>query len=325
MPDRFVVTGAAGFIASRVVELLLEQDCEVIGFDNLNEAYDPRLKQWRLSQLRRWPRFLFHSVDICRRDILDRVAGLGAISGVIHLAARAGIRQSIENPWVYMDANVVGTLNMLQFCRERGVHKFVLSSTSSLYGNANSLPYDENADTTRPLSPYAASKQAAEALSYTFHHLTGLDVSVLRYFTVYGAAGRPDMSVFRFVRWISEGEPIRIYGNGGQSRDFTHVDDIARGTISALRPLGYKVINLGSDRPVALLSLIQIVERLCRRRGTVEWLPRNEADVNSTWANISRARDLLSWSPTVELEAGLETAVRWYRDHREFAYTIPLE
>ncbi|MBL8176013.1 MAG: NAD-dependent epimerase/dehydratase family protein [Bryobacterales bacterium] len=326
MPDRYVVTGVAGFIASRVTELLLEKDFEVIGLDNLNDAYDTRLKQWRLQRLQRWPQFRFHPVDICDREALGVLNdNADKIAAVIHLAARAGIRQSIGNPWVYVDTNVTGTLNMLQFCRVAGVPKFVLSSTSSLYGNANSLPYNEDADTTRPLSPYAASKQAAEALCHTFHHLSGLDVSILRYFTVYGAAGRPDMSIFRFVRWIYEGEPIRIYGDGGQSRDFTHVEDIARGTISALRPLGYKVINLGSDRPVALSSLIQTVERLCGRRGKVELLPRNEADAISTWANINRARELLSWSPVVGLEAGLETAVRWYRDHREFACSIALE
>ena len=176
---------------------------------------------------------------------------------MVNLAARAGVRPSVANPWVYYQANCLGTLNLLEMCRRSGVRKFLLASTSSLYGRHNPTPYREDADTNRPLSPYAASKKAAETLAFTYHHLHGLDVSIPRYFTVYGPAGRPDMSVFRFVRRIAEGEPIVVFGDGTQSRDFTFVDDIARGTIAALRPLGYEVINLGGDRPVLLATIIE--------------------------------------------------------------------
>ena len=203
----------------------------MVGVDNLNDAYDPRLKQWRLAQLQPRKNFRFHQLDITDRAALEPLfAADGAeppFAAVVNLAARAGVRPSVTNPWVYYQANCIGTLNLLDMCRQSGVRKFLLASTSSLYGKHNQVPYREDADTNRPLSPYAASKKAAETLAFTYHHLHGLDVSIPRYFTVYGPAGRPDMSVFRFIRRIAEGEPIIVFGDGSQSRDFTFVDDIA--------------------------------------------------------------------------------------------------
>ena len=226
MTKRYFVTGCAGFIASRVTELLLEAGHHVVGVDNINDAYDPRLKQWRLARLLPNKNFRFHRIDIGDKAALQAVfaadadaAALDAsadgpldgrpYAAVINLAARAGVRTSVENPWVYYQSNCDGTLNLLEMCRQFGVKKFVLASTSSLYGEHNPIPYREDADTNRPLSPYAASKKAAETLAYTYHHLHGLDVSIVRYFTVYGPAGRPDMSVFRFIRRIAEGRADR--------------------------------------------------------------------------------------------------------------------
>ena len=253
----YLVTGAAGFIASRVSERLAAAGHRVIGLDNLNDAYDPRLKQWRLERLMRLPNFVFHRLDVSDAASMERVFNGEECEAVINLAARAGVRQSVETPGVYLETNATGTLNLLECCRRHGVKKFLLASTSSLYGAHNPMPYREDADTNRPLSPYAASKKAAEALCYSYHHLHGIDVTVVRYFTVYGPAGRPDMSAFRFVQWISEDRPVVVYGDGSQSRDFTYVDDIARGTIAALKPLGFEVINLGSDRPVVLMDAIR--------------------------------------------------------------------
>jgi UDP-glucuronate 4-epimerase len=320
---KYLVTGAAGFIASKVTEFLLADGHSVVGLDNLNDAYDVRLKEWRLQRLRDRQGLQFHRVEISDRDALARLwAEAGPFDGVINLAARAGVRQSVENPWVYIDTNVTGTLNLLELCRTHGVKKFVLASTSSLYGAHNPMPYREDADTSRPLSPYAASKKAAEVMCYTYHSLYGLDVTVCRYFTVYGPAGRPDMSLFRFVQWIAEGQPVVVFGDGQQSRDFTYVDDIARGTIAALKPLGYETINLGSDTPVVLMDTIRLVEKLLGREAKLEFQPRHPADVTATWADITRARERLGWEPRVSCQQGIANLVQWYQENRDWAREI---
>jgi nucleoside-diphosphate-sugar epimerase len=319
----YLITGVCGFIASKVAEFLLDEGHTVVGIDNLNDAYDTRLKDWRLARLQMRNNFTFRRLDICDRPKLREVfADSPAFDGLINLAARAGVRQSIENPWVYFETNCTGTLNLLEMCREFKIPKFVLASTSSLYGSHNPLPYSEEADTNKPLSPYAASKKGAEALCYTYHHLFGLDVTVFRYFTVYGPAGRPDMSVFRFVQWISEGRPVLIFGDGGQSRDFTYVDDIARGTIKGLRPLGYEIINLGSDSPAQLMEVLRMTERLTGKNAQVLTRPAHPADVPATWANITRAREVLDWSPAMTLKEGIESVVNWYNENRTWAREI---
>jgi len=322
----YLVTGCAGFIGWKVAELLVSEGHAVVGVDSLNDAYDVRLKEWRLAQLQKHPAFTFYRLDIADREglrgLFEKVLAAAGCAAVIHLAARAGVRPSVENPWVYYETNVTGTLNLLELCREFGVRKFVLASTSSLYGAHNSGPFREDADTDRPLSPYAASKKAAEALCYTYHHLYGLDVTVLRYFTVYGPAGRPDMSLFRFVQWISEGRPVIVYGDGQQSRDFTYIDDIARGTLAALKPLGYEVINLGSDRPVVLMDAIRLVEELVGKKARIEHRPRHPADVPATWADIRKAERILGWRPRTSFREGVERLVSWYRENRSWAKEI---
>jgi UDP-glucuronate 4-epimerase len=324
---RILVTGCAGFIGARVCQTLLGNGHTVLGFDNLNDAYDPRLKRWRLDQLQSSPGFEFRMVDISDRSsvsgILDDALSRGAVSALINLAARAGVRYSVENPWVYFDTNVTGTLNLLELCRTRDIPKFVLASSSSLYGNHSALPWRENLSTDEPISQYAASKKAAETLCYTYHHLYGLDVTVFRYFTVYGPAGRPDMVPFRLAQWISEGRPVIVYGDGTQSRDFTYVDDIARGTIAGLRPLGYEVVNLGSDRPVTLMELIGLVEKLADKKAVLKHLPRHPADVTATWADIGKARRLLDWEPQTDLRSGVAALMAWYHQQQSWAKDIP--
>ena len=318
---KFLVTGAAGFIASRVCEYLLVEGNEVVGIDNLNDAYDIRLKQWRLEQLQARPNFEFHQLDICKREQLRELFGSG-FEAVINLAARAGVRQSTQNPWVYFETNVTGTLNLLDLSREFKVKKFVLASSSSVYGSGTSPPFSEDADTSQPLSPYAASKQGAEALCHTYHYLHGIDITVLRYFTVYGPACRPDMAPFRFVQWVAEEREVTIFGDGRQSRDFTYVDDIAHGTVKALKPLGYEIINLGSDQPIVLMDALRVIEDCVGKKAKLKFSPRDPADVMVTWADISTAQRLLGWKPEHEFEQGVEALVAWYKANRPWAKEI---
>jgi UDP-glucuronate 4-epimerase len=320
----YLVTGAAGFIGSNVVAQLVERGDTVVGVDSLNDAYDVRLKEWRLRQLRRLDGFTFERADITDRDAMARVFDDAddLFDGVINLAARAGVRPSVENPWIYDAANNTGTLNLLDLCVKHEVPKFVLSSTSSLYGGDNPRPFPETANTDRPLSPYAASKKAAEVMCYTYHYLHGLDVTVLRYFTVYGPAGRPDMSLFRFAQWIREGKTVHVFGDGRQERDFTFVEDVARGTIAALKPLGYEVINLGSDQPHLLIDTIRIIEELTGREAKLEYSEAHKADVRATWANIDKAGSLLGWRPQTDLREGLRRLVEWYEENREWAREV---
>ena len=321
-----LVTGVAGFIGSRLAELLLDEGHEVSGVDNLCPAYDVRLKDYRLGGLEGRSGYDFRRVDIADRDDLATMwRESGPFDAVVNLAARAGVRQSVQNPWVYVDTNIVGTLNLLDLCRRDGVGKFVLASTSSLYGGSNPVPFSEDAPTDQPLSPYAASKKGAEALCWTYHHLYGLDVTVFRYFTVYGPAGRPDMSLFRFVQWIHEGLPLRLYGDGTQSRDFTYVDDVARGTILGLQRLGCETINLGGDHPHDLLEVIDLIEEQAGRKAQIEQHPMHAADVMATWANIGKAERLLGWQPQVGLEEGVARLCAWYRENREWAKSIDTE
>jgi UDP-glucuronate 4-epimerase len=319
----YLLTGTAGFIASEVAQLLLADGHTVVGIDNINDAYDGRLKMWRLQQIQEHSNFTFCQLDICDWPALSALwERSNQFDAVINLAARAGVRQSVENPWVYYDTNVTGTLNLLELCRRAGTDKFVLASSSSLYGVNNQLPYSEDDNTDHPISPYAASKKAAETLCYSYHALYDIDVTIFRYFTVYGPAGRPDMSIFRFIQWIREGRPVQVYGDGQQSRDFTYVEDIARGTILGLKPLGYEIINLGSDRPVVLMELIQLIEAMLKTSAQIEWQPRHQADVPATWANINKAQHLLGWEVKTHYTQGIANAVEWYLRERNWASDI---
>ena len=317
----YLVTGAAGFIGARTVEMLIEQGHIITGVDNLNDAYDVRMKEHRLRRLQNLPAFDFHKLDISDRTAL---ADLPAFDGVINLAARAGVRASVADPWAFVQTNIIGTLNLLELCRVRGIRKFVLASTSSIYGANAPIPTPETADSDHPLQPYAASKKGAEALAHSYHSLYGLDVTDVRYFTVYGPAGRPDMSMFRFTRWISEGQTLQLYGDGEQSRGFTYVDDIARGTIAALRPLGYEIINLGGHEVVSMNVLIRMLAGVIGRQAIVEHRPPNLADMLINQADVRKAQTLLDWQPQVDLQGGLVKLVEWYRTERDWVKDINL-
>jgi UDP-glucuronate 4-epimerase len=315
---RYLVTGAAGFIASRVAEMLLDDGQQVVGVDNLNNAYDVRMKEYRLRKLHDRTGFTFHQVDISEREALASLDNY-CFDAVINLAARAGVRQSVENPWVYINTNIIGTLNLLEMCRHRSIPKFILASTSSIYGADAPLPTPEDADSSRPLSPYAASKKGAEAMCHSYHSLFGIDVTIFRYFTVYGPAGRPDMSMFRFVKWICEECPLLLNGDGQQSRGFTYVDDIARGTILGLKPLGFEIINLGGHESIKIIDLIHWFEWLIGKKAMIEIQPANPADMQANMANVEKARRLLGWEPRVSLQEGIANLLAWYNAERSWA------
>jgi len=321
-----LVTGACGFIGHRVARLLLEGGCQVVGIDSLNSAYDPRIKEHRKADLVGREGFDFYEADIENLYELAPVFDKHTFAAVFNLAARAGVRYSIENPHVYIQTNVQGTLNVLELMRQRGCGKLVLASTSSLYAG-QPMPFHEDLPVEHPLSPYAASKKAAETLSYTYHHLYGTDVTVLRYFTVYGPAGRPDMAPFRFIKWIHEGTPITVFGDGSQTRDFTYVDDIARGTVLAAAPSpgGHAVVNLGGGkRPIALLDFIRMIEERLGREARIEWAPMSASEMVDTAADIRKAKELLGWEPEVDLEEGLDRTVAWYLENLEWASQVAL-
>lgn len=321
---KVLLTGVAGFIANQVAHQLLNAGVEVVGLDNLNAYYDVRLKKYRLDLLQGKAGFSFYEMDIENRQSLKNLFDEHDFDAVFNLAARAGVRYSMENPHVYMTTNAMGSLNLLEEMRRKGVAKFVLASTSSLYAG-QAMPFVETLPVNTPISPYAASKKSAEVMAYSYHYLYGIDVSIVRYFTVFGPAGRPDMSIFRFIKWIDSGEPLEIFGDGAQSRDFTFVEDIARGTIKAVKPLGYEVINLGGGQnPISLNQVISGIEARLGKKAIHANKEFHKADIKETWADISKAKRLLDWEPRVSFEQGLDATVEWYLQNKHWVKDIQL-
>ena len=319
-----LVTGAAGFIGARTCQFLLENGRKIVGIDNMNDYYDIRLKEHRLNQLLLNPEFAFHKIDIEDLNALENLFTNHAFDTVINLAARAGVNYSMENPHVYMSTNAQGTLNILEMMRKHEIKKMVLASTSSLYAG-QPMPFKEDLPVNTPISPYAASKKAAEVMCYTYHYLFGIDISVVRYFTVYGPAGRPDMSIFRFIKWIDEGTPIELFGYGTQARDFTYVDDIARGTIKAMKPVGFEIINLGGGKnPISINYVISQIENLLSKKAIIDQKSFHKTDIKETWADISKAKELLDWQPSVALDAGLKNTVDWYLENKDWVKDLKL-
>lgn len=308
---KVLLTGAAGLIGAKTAEKLLAQGVEVVGIDNLNDYYDVKLKELRLSEIKH-PKFHFEKIDIEDKKKLEALFQKHEFDVVFNLAARAGVRYSMENPDVYVTTNTMGTLNLLECMRKHKVKKFVLASTSSLYAG-QPMPFKEDLAVNTPISPYAASKKAAEVMSYTYNYLYGIDVSVVRYFTVYGPAGRPDMSPYIFADKILKGEELPVFGDGTQSRDFTFVDDIAEGTILAAKPLGYEIINLGGgNNPYTLLQMIELMEKYSGKKGKLKLSEKIKADMDVTWADISKARKLLGWEPKIGFEEGMKRLMDWH-------------
>jgi UDP-glucuronate 4-epimerase len=313
-----LVTGAAGFIGSHVTQALLARGDAVVGLDNLNDYYPPARKEANVAEVRTSApdagRYTFIAGDVRDRELVRRLFAEQAFDGVIHLAAMAGVRISIADPHLYYDVNVIGTLNLLDAARDYGVGSFVFASTSSVYGRTERVPFVESDPCDRPLAPYPASKRAAEMLAFTYHHLYGLNCTVLRFFTVYGPRGRPDMVAYLVADNIFLGRPVPLYNGGQMYRDWTYVDDIAAGILAAVdRPLGYEIINLGRGEPVLLADFIRLIEELAGRRANLTPAPMTDSDIAYTYADIGKARRLLDYHPRVAVAEGVERFWQWYR------------
>ena len=311
-----IVTGVAGFIGFHVASALLQRGERVLGIDNLNPYYEVSLKEARLNQILSSHHFTFYREDIGDLDALHEIFSHHHIERICHLAAQAGVRHSIENPFIYEQSNVKGFLNLLEMARKFPVANFVFASSSSVYGGNRKLPFsiEDNVDT--PISLYAATKRANELMAHTYSHLYGIPLTGLRYFTVYGPWGRPDMALFLFTKAILDERPIDIYNFGNMKRDFTYVSDIVDGTISALdTPFRYELFNLGNSRNVALMELISIIEEELGREAEKNFLPLQPGDVPETYADIEKTRKILGFDPKTPVREGVKAFIKWYKDY----------
>jgi UDP-glucuronate 4-epimerase len=331
---RFLVTGAAGFIGYHTSKALLDRGDEVIGLDNLNSYYDVRLKEARLSMLQGRNGFSFHKLDLVDRASMERLFAETRPQRVIHLAAQAGVRYSIENPHAYIDSNIVGTMNILEGCRHNGVEHLVYASSSSVYGANTALPFSVHQNVDHPVSLYAATKKANELMAHTYAHLYRLPVTGLRFFTVYGPWGRPDMALFLFTKKILAGEPIDVFNNGHHSRDFTYIDDIVEGVVRtadhvaepnpewsgdspdpATSAAPYRLYNIGNNNPVDLMHFIGCIEKALGREAKKNFLPLQPGDVPRTYADVDALVADVGFKPATPIETGIARFIEWYRGY----------
>lgn len=310
-----LVTGGAGFIGSHVVERLLAAGRRVVAVDSFDDFYAPAVKRRNVRLALAHPAYTLVEADIRDEARMHDVAARHDVDTIVHLAARAGVRPSIEQPLLYQSVNGTGTTVMLEVARRRRVKNFLFGSSSSVYGESGEVPFREDMRVDRPVSPYAATKKANEEIAFTYHHLYGLPVTCLRFFTVYGPRQRPEMAIHAFARAIGEGRPLTLYGDGSSSRDYTYVDDIVDGVVAALdRPQAYEVVNLGGSRTTSLVDLVALLEARLGRRAIVERLPAQPGDVTITYADVSRAHRLFGYTPRVPIEQGLDRFARWLED-----------
>jgi UDP-glucuronate 4-epimerase len=327
-----LVTGVAGFIGFHVTRRLLDNGFYVIGYDNVNNYYDTKLKEDRINILQKYPAFQFVRNDLCDNNILEQLFNENKFDTVIHLAAQAGVRYSLENPRVYINSNIVGFLNILECCRKYNTKHLIYASSSSVYGLNTKQPFSENDPVDHPASLYAATKKSNELMAHTYSHLFGLPTTGLRFFTVYGPWGRPDMAIFKFTKNILENKPIDVYNNGKMKRDFTYIDDVAEGIIRiidhiptnnqtdnlatpATSKAPFRIYNIGNNNPVELLKLISVLESTLDRKAKLNMLPMQSGDVTETFADISRLNSKTGFTPTTNIETGIKQFVEWYKTY----------
>ncbi|MBN2211011.1 MAG: GDP-mannose 4,6-dehydratase [Sedimentisphaerales bacterium] len=318
-----LITGAAGFIGSHLTERLLEMGHTVIGLDNFDPFYNRTIKERNLQVAQTSSQFTMVEADIRDADAVGTILQNQPIDMIVHLAAKAGVRPSIADPVSYQDVNIRGTQVMLEAARKHNIRKFIFASSSSVYGNNKKVPFAESDNVDFPISPYAATKKAGELLCYTYHHLYDIDMTCLRFFTVYGPRQRPDLAIHKFVRLIENNQPIPVFGDRSMRRDFTYIDDIIQGVLAAIeRCRGYHIYNLGESRPVRLDELITAIEKALGKKARLERLPEQPGDVRQTYADVAKAQKDLGYNPQTPIETGLAAFVTWYRNLSGYATTL---
>ena len=312
--ESVLVTGGAGFIGSHLCERLLSQGRHVVCLDNFDPYYSPEVKKKNIQKALKDKHFHLAECDIRDKGKLARLFSSGPFDAVVHLAARAGVRPSIKDPHIYQDVNIGGTINLLELCREHNIKRFIFGSSSSVYGDDVNVPFRENQVLMKPVSPYAASKQACELFCYTYHHLYDIHITCLRFFTVYGPRQRPDMAIHKFTALIDGGKQIEIYGDGSSRRDYTYIDDIIDGVQAAVdKDLPFEIINLGESQTTELRQLVSLIEESLGKKARIKKLPMQPGDVAITYADISKAKKLLEYKPQVKVEDGIPLFVKWYK------------
>ena len=315
--ETILVTGGAGFIGSHVIDLLLEGGKRVVCIDNFDEVYERRFKEQHIAPFLGSQNFVLEEVDIRDTHTLDRICAQYGPDAIIHLAAKADTRSAVDEPHIYIDVNIVGTMNILEMARKYKVKRVVMASSSSVYGNSSQLPWREVESADRPLSPYGMTKRATELLGHTYTHNFGIAVTCLRYFNAYGENNRPTMVPYVWTQALLEGKPIQISGDGSRSRDYTYVRDVADATVRALRiQEGFQVLNIGNSHPVSLKELLATLEKVTGKSAQVISRPSHSASVENTYADISLAKEVLGWEPTTTIEQGLTQLVKWFREKR---------
>ncbi len=310
-----LVTGAAGFIGSHLCERLFAEGWAVVGVDNFDDFYDPQIKRHNINGCLQNKNFKLIEADIRNSAAMDKAIG-GDIEIIVHLAARAGVRPSIAQPVLYTDVNVNGTTVLLEAAKKHNVTKFVFGSSSSVYGNNDKVPFSENDNVDFPISPYAATKKAGELICHTYHHLYGIHVTCLRFFTVYGPRQRPDLAIHKFAKLIELGKPLPVYGDGSMVRDFTYIDDIIEGTVVAMEKCdGFNIYNLGHSRPITVNNLIVEIEKALGKKAVKEYLPPQPGDVQRTYADITKAAKELAYNPSTSIQTGMANFVDWLRQN----------
>jgi UDP-glucuronate 4-epimerase len=314
-PIKVLITGGGGFIGSACAKKLIDRGDQIVTIDNFNDYYDPQLKYDRLKIFLKGYKFKLYKGDIRDQKLLEKIFQSEKIDKVIHLAAMAGVRNSLKDPALYEDVNIRGTMNLLEMAVKYKINNFVFASSSSVYGNNKKVPFSESDPVDTPISPYAATKKATELLAHVYHHIYGLNVTALRYFTVYGPWGRPDMALFKFTKNTLAGKPIEVYNRGKMSRNFTYIDDIVTGTITVLdKCKGYNLMNIGGDKEETLMRYIEVLEKNLEKKAKKNLMPMQPGDVSSTVADIRKLKKL-GWRPTTRIEEGIKKFVEWYRDY----------